>query len=201
MKRIFFIAFISSFCLFLLINPALACGPFFPTYYHTPDDLSGVHNLNIDFKNSYLKIDSSGQIIFENLESQYLYPFYKKMVKQPLSASVKQALYFYDPAVLAWTDTELSDAIKQWKDVRNKFLNRNPEIEEYGNCFPDAFKNAAKTLKNRQKLYSKDQILEWIKNQDSVFAQCYQSTDKALQIISPSATVAVASKDESIGFF
>lgn len=201
MKKVFFITFISSICLLLLINPVLACGPFFPTYIHTPDDLKDTHHLNIDFKTNFSDIDSQNQIIFENLEPQYLYPLYRKMAGKPLSVNEKQVLYFYDQSVPTWVDTELSEAIKQWKSARSKFLNDNPQIDQYGICFPATFKNAVETLQNRQNTYTKDEIVEWIKNQDAVFAKCDFNIERSFQNTIITATTTNEIINQPVGFF
>ena len=172
MKKIFFTILISSICLLVLVNPVLACGPFFPTYLHTPDDLKNTHHLNIDFKTNFSDIDSQNQIIFENLEPRYLYPLYRKMIGNPLSVNEKQEMFSHDQSVRAWSNKELTDVIEQWKSERSKFFDDDPSIDRYGSCFPATFKKAIETLQNRQKIYTKDEIVEWIKNQDAVFAQC-----------------------------
>lgn len=201
MKKIFSSILISSICLLSLVNQVLACGPFFPSYYHTPDDLKNNHHLNIDFKTNYSDIDSPNQIIFENLEPQYLYPLYRKMVGKPLSVKEKQTLYFYDQSEPTWVNTELVEAIKQWKGVRSEFMDDDPQIDLYGVCYPTTFVKATETLKDRQKVYGKDEIVEWIKNQDAVFSKCDYNIERSFQKTIFTATTTNETVEYNVGFF
>ena len=67
-----------------------ASGESFPTYEHTPEDLSQLHYL---VGTDFTALDTSNQIISENLTVEYLYPLYKKMMGDPVSIKTKNLLY------------------------------------------------------------------------------------------------------------
>ncbi len=182
---------------FLLVEPVLSCAPSSPVYIHTPDDLKNIYNLNIDFKSDFLDADSPNQIVFENLKPEYLFAFYRKMVGRPLSDSAKQRLFFRNM-------DDLGDdyvAAEKWQNERKQFMKDELEINKYGNCFGYAFLQAVDTLKARQSVYAREQIVEWIKNQDTVFAECKYDSKGMFRENPPQNNATPAIAPEDVGFW
>src|SRR3989344_9705206 len=178
-----------------------ASGLSFPTYKHTPEDLSQLHYL---VGNDLKTLDTPEQIIFENLIPRHLYPLYKKMVGDPLSIETKSSLY---QDFLVSSDQDQSNyvdpidlAIESWKKARKQVSGDDIKIDGFGNCRSFAYDNAVATLKNRQKIYTKEQLIEWVKNQDEVFAQCRYRPNITSEI-SESSNVNEIQTETKIGFW
>jgi len=164
---------------FLLIDQVLACGPFFPRYIYTPEDIEKERDpfLFVDI-NSFL--NSNYEIILSGWDPRSLYPIYRDLINNKLSQQEKEQLLrhynqeFYD------VYQQLDEAIASWKEARKIATKEDVEIgtykcEDYScyvNCLPDAFLTAANILKERSKIYNSEELKIWLEGQDKVFSNC-----------------------------
>ncbi|MCX6789897.1 MAG: hypothetical protein NTZ42_04850 [Candidatus Gribaldobacteria bacterium] len=107
-------------------------------------------------------------IVGARLGLEYLYPIY-------LSLSGKK---------IPSKDMEANQQVEDdWIKTRELFVGNNIKVDSYQsdsygyytNCLSDAFSVAAKTLKERAKVYNKEELKTWINGQDAVFANCSNS--------------------------
>ena len=171
----------------LASEQAFACSFGFSTYYYTPEDINIYYPLQSieDF------LDSEYGIILSKWGPKYLYPVYMDLVGKKISPEItKKLLAYYDPKIgesPLFARSYLDDAVDQW--VKSRKLISNTDSAEIGkykrigysyfiNCLPDAFVIASKTLKNRMKIYSEEELEIWLRGQDAVFATC---TDDSIQ--------------------
>jgi len=127
------------------------------------------------------------------------------MTGDPLSMETKDTLY---QDILKSFDQDQSDnvnpidrAIESWKKARKQIINNDVEIDNFGNCYFFAFDNAVATLKNRQKIYTKDQLIEWVKNQDEVFAQCKYKPNVATSDAIDHGNIDEIQNETKVGFW
>ncbi len=171
---------ISTFFLFfLLIEPIFACGPFFPRYIYTPEEIEKEKNPFIFVEiNSFL--NSHYQIISSGWNPQYLYPVYRELTNNKISQQEKEELSLYYHQKFFDVFQKLDQAITSWKEARKLVTQEDVEIETYKcenyscylNCLPDSFLNAAKTLKERSQVYNRQELKKWLEGQDHVFSNC-----------------------------
>jgi hypothetical protein len=180
------------FCL-LALAAALAlppngspCGPFFPqavfafkTYPGRPLKAYAEGNLGV-VQPSYYR--------------SYLVVAYRYFSGHPLSRPERDDTLKYWGRDFGrgydWSRGE--DAVKEWLAARMQALGPQgksthivPYLQEpdtyynFYNCLDDAFHNATLTLKDRARRYGSDNaaVQEWIKGQDTVFADCDGSRD------------------------
>ena len=167
---------ISFFFVFLLIDSAFACGPFFSNYIYTPEDITSPF-LFVDI-DSFL--DSNYEIISAGWCPQSLYPVYRDLVNNELTQSEKEQLRRYYKGNFYNIYEQLKEAIAVWKEARKSVMDEDVEIgiykcEDYScysNCLPGAFLTAAKTLRERRRIYNAEELKIWIEGQDKVFSNC-----------------------------
>lgn len=162
----------------LVAIPGRPCGPFFPEAIfvteHLPENFKGyvAGNLGV-VENTYWK--------------RYLVPAYRVLAGVPLTPDEQEQM------VAANGREDASASISQqpeqaWAKARSaagaktKFENVSyfrgvpggNQWQQFQNCFDDAFRNATKTLHDRQKKYpaAGAEIAEWIRGQDAVFSNC-----------------------------
>lgn len=174
------------FIVFLVITPSvLACGPFFKNYIYMPEDLDGYY----PYQNHENLFNSNTGMIMSKWGPEYLYPIYMDLIGKKLSPEIETAMkpYLSD---YNYYGTVAQDADESWTSARSTVIdgilkvNPNAEfLDSYSyivNCTPNAFLTAKQALEERSKIYSKDQLTQWIKRQDDVFANCSKGyeTDK-----------------------
>lgn len=163
----------------------LACGPFFPNYIMTPEDIDGYYPLQD--KESFIN-SSNYQIVLSKWGPEYLFYIYRDLSGDKLSPEVRKSLLtYYENRGFGTSNDWLSSdsgssAVGEWKIARKLVVNQDVDIyttqqkdfANYTNCYDDAFRIATETLKSRLKIYSKEQMKTWLAGQDAVFANCGQ---------------------------
>ena len=156
--------FLLFFPLLLLVAaPASACGPFFPHYLYTPEDIAEVgspYSYNRNFSGA------SPGIIFPAWRTSVLYEVYRGLsgrlpVESLSAAPVDEPA---DPA--GWlaarkTVTETAVEIRDWAEGEN--------YSYYQNYLADAFGTAARTLSERKPVFTPEELKLWLAGQDEVF--------------------------------
>ncbi len=164
---------------FLLIEQALVCGPFFPRYIYTLEDIEKESNpfLFIDMDSFF---NSKYEIVLSGWGPRFLYPIYRDLVSNKLAQQEKESLLRYYNKVFYDVYQQLDEAIASWKEVRKLVTKEDVQIEIhkcenyscYTNCLPAAFLTAANTLRERSKIYNGDELKIWLDGQDKVFSNC-----------------------------
>ena len=171
---------LSLFFIFFLTNQVSACGPFFPYYVYTPEDIeeklnSPFYSIDIEsFLNSKYGIISSGWC------PQSLYFVYRNLTNNKLNQQEKEQLSRYYKKEFYKVGQQWKEAVNSWRGARKLVTKNDIIIEKYKkdnytsyiNCLPDAFLTAARTLKKRAKIYSSEELKIWLDKQDEVFSQC-----------------------------
>jgi len=164
---------------FLLIEQVLACGPFFPRYIYTPEDIEKKCNpflfIDIDFF-----LNSKYEIVLSGWGPRSLYPIYRDLINNKLTQQEKEQLLRYYNQEFYDVYQQLDEAIASWKEARKLVTKEDVQIETdkcenyscYTNCLPDAFLTAANTLRERSKIYNGDELKIWLDDQDRVFSNC-----------------------------
>lgn len=164
---------------FLLVDQTFACGPFFPNYIYTPEDIEKKRNPFL-FVDPASFLNSHYEIILSNWNLQAFYPIYRDLTNNKISQEEKEQLVRYYNYEFYDIDQQLDEAIASWKEARKLIAKEDVEIDKYKcddyncyvNCLPDAFLTAANTLKERSKVYNSDELKIWLDNQDKVFSNC-----------------------------
>lgn len=174
---------IVTFCfIFLLIEQVVACGPFFPSYIYTPEDIEKENNpFNFIDIDSFL--NSKYEIILSGWSPRILYPIYRDLINNKLTQQEKELLRRYYNQEFYDIDRQLDEAIALWKEARKLVTTEGVYIETYKcenyscytNCLPGAFLTAANTLRERSKIYNNDELKIWLAGQDKVFSNCGNS--------------------------
>lgn len=184
MKNItrFAVSFLLIFA-FLLANlsPVLACGPF---------TLSPLFSLekHPDFPLLEFTNGKTG-IVPDTFGFMSLVVFYRQLSNANLTkneqtqtvAAMENEIYYRSGR--NDSSGEVPNYFADWAAARTKVTNEKRDIETekqlaesysyFTNCLPDAFGNAAKTLEARISKYGTgDNVKEWVKGQDAVFANC-----------------------------
>ncbi len=181
---------------FGLTNQTFACGPFFPRYIYTPEDVEVIGNpflfSDID---SFLNFNYG--IITSGLGPRSLYVVYRSLIVSELTQQEKEQLLLYYNQEFYDVSTQLEGAIALWKEARKLVTEKSVEIEPYKcedyncyvNCLPDAFLTAANTLRERSKIYNSEELKIWLEGQDKVFSNC--EVPKRMGIVSSALTASI----------
>ena len=168
---------------FLLANisPALACGPF---------TLSPLFSLekHPDFPLVEYTNGKTG-IVPDTFGFMSLVIFYRQLSNANLTkneqtqtvAAMENEIFYRSGR--NDSSGEVPNYYADWAAARAKVTNEKRDVETekqlaesysyFTNCLPDAFGNAAKTLEARISKYGTgDNVKEWVKGQDAVFANC-----------------------------
>lgn len=202
--KILIFALISFSFTFLLINQVFACGPFFPRYIYTPEDIEKKvsPSLFIDldsFLNSNYEIISSGWC------PQSLYPVYRDLINNRVTQQEKEQLLSYYKKEFYDVYKQLDEAISLWKETRKLVTKEDVKIGTYKcenyscyiNCLPDAFLIAANTLRERSKIYNEEELKIWLEGQDKVFSNC--GAPEGVGLGSPVLAASVQQSMNSLG--
>lgn len=168
---------------FLLANisPVLACGPF---------TLSPLFSLekHPDFPLAQFTNGKTG-IVPDTFGFMSLVVFYRQLNNANLTkneqtqtiSAMENEIYYRSGR--NDSSGEVPNYYADWAAARAKVTNEKRDVETekqlaesysyFTNCLPDAFGNAAKTLEARISKYGTgDNVKEWVKGQDAVFANC-----------------------------
>ena len=201
-RRLARISFIFILIVALIFPPAptLACGPDFtlPTYtdFHVPD------SRNLSYERGQLGVLQRGYF------HVYLYEAYRNLSGKPFSEAELKALKDWQPGgseqpqVQNASGKKSEDWIATWLEIRSKTLGKSGEGGEinhdhtgitrmdssgnrflfYYTCFQDAFRNAVRIAKEREKQFGADSAVfkEWVTAQDQVFYTCAAKPKPAL---------------------
>jgi len=159
---------------------ALACGPFFTDYLYSPEDINRYRPLQDGF------LDGNYGVISDGLGLEYAYPVYQDLIGKKVTQEIRNELEviygngYYN--VYLSGDTKTSP-LEEWYKARESVTQeKSPVIKTdlcenwqcYENCHGDAFIVAAKTLKERMNVFTKDELRIWLAGQDRVFSFCGQ---------------------------
>jgi len=107
--------------------------------------------------------------------------------RDPCWYTAARGFYGYEPTA----EDKFQSALSEWQSARAK-VGALPEVPTIGarsshpeynfveflNCHADAFRNAATVLDNRLSAYGQSpEVLDWVKAQDQVFANCAAPSD------------------------
>jgi len=195
------ISFIFILIASLVLSPplALACGPDFtlPTYtdFHVPG------SRDFAYQRGKLGLLQRGYL------HEYLYEAYRNLSGKPFSDAEMKALKNPDgdsekPQGQSPAGQKPEDWITAWKEIRAKALGKPERGSEpyhddtgitrmdssgdrfayYYNCFQDAFRNAVRIAKEREKQFGAENAVfkEWVMAQDDVFYNCAAKPQPAL---------------------
>ncbi|HNS33086.1 MAG TPA: hypothetical protein PKN36_08965 [bacterium] len=163
MKRFFFAAMFYTFSLNIFLSfPLSACGPFFPDYVRTAEEISSISS-----PYTY-KADFSGVspgIIFPSWRVSYLYQAYRGMTKG-------------DANMLVLPGSADASAHMDWLAARKSVTDKPAEVNRWAegeyyayfrNYLDDAFFTAVNTLNERKKVFTREEMDIWLEGQDEVF--------------------------------
>ncbi|MCK9265652.1 hypothetical protein M0P98_02015 [bacterium] len=163
------------FLLFLHTSLTLqACGPYFPTFVSNTEGIFEVH------KPHYYKSDFSGTspgILSPNWQISSLYQAYKGLTTGNIEIP-KPEVYSFWSNEKPLSNSEPLSPEAEWREARKKITTKDVRIDKWHqgaffdyfyNIGDDAFYTATKTLNQRIKIYSKEEIEIWLDGQDAVF--------------------------------
>lgn len=184
-NKIFKYSFIAVVSLGVSAGVAFACSPYFPIFFHTPQSLSELtfSEAGLGFSN----IDNSDVVIPNNVDAYSLFPTYRKIIGKPLSYQTRKSLYYIEPdSVYSGSDTGNTiyppTPLELWnKEKESVGMNINYKLN--GACSNSTYRTAVSALKNRRNAYAKNDVFEWIKNQDKVFDLCARARNSSEDVI------------------
>lgn len=194
------LVFILTMTLVIPTTPTLACGPDFalPTYtdFHVPD------SRDLSYERGQLGVLQRGYY------HVYLYEAYRNLSGKPFTDAELKALKNWtqgsseQSAAQGATGQKPEDWIAAWGKIREKTFGKpekggqpyhddtgitrmesdNNRFLFYYNCLQDAFQNAVRIAKEREKQFGGDSDVfkEWVAAQDDVFFNCGEKPQPAL---------------------
>lgn len=198
--KLFLLTTIVLALVFLSSKQASACGPFFPSYIYTPEDIERETTPFIFIDVDYF-LNSNYEIISSGWCPQSLYPVYRDLSNNSLNQQEKEQLTRYYNKEFYDIGEQLEEAIELWYEARGLVTEEVVGVSTYKcekyncyiNCLPDAFLTAAETLRDRVKVYNNEELKTWLEGQDEVFSNC--GSKKSTGLTSP---VLAASINDSI---
>lgn len=173
-NKIFKRTFIGAVLFGISTGVVFACGPYFPLFYHTPQDLSKLSFFDADL--DFSSIDNSDVVIPDNVDAYSLFPTYRKIIGKPLSYQTKKLLYYIEPdSVYSNSDTGNtiypSTPLELWNGEREG-VGMSANYKSDGACLDSTYRTAVSALKDKKNVYGKDDVFKWVNNQDKVFDLC-----------------------------
>ena len=127
-------------------------------------------------------------VVLPDFYPHYLFVAYRYFAGKPLRADeVDQVVSFWKWRLISpWAqDKDVPDPVNEWMEARKQLAPAEPppqispdltlgNYSTFHNCLPDAFHNAALTLKERAQRFgaASNDVQEWLRGQDMVFEDC-----------------------------
>ncbi|MCS7200817.1 MAG: hypothetical protein NZ822_01560 [Patescibacteria group bacterium] len=178
----------------LISTTVYSCGLRGYLIYSSIEDVESSSIPVIYYKDPKLLLDGQFGVITKNWSITALYPVYRSLTKgKSLSHPEKVALFhyyldnfngLYFPDRLKRIYGEKKFGLDEWVETRDFFIKTKlpnysvprdiyDQISRYNlNCLSHAFFMAARTLRQRAKIYTPQELEIWLRNQDEVFRWC-----------------------------